>query len=351
MEQESEDNETIIESLESFFNSLNLNDLEKVISIYNADETQQINIENKILSTINNLFQGCSYNIEDVKKFLIIYDGFSSLNQNNFLYRNLVEIAVGINEKEVFDKCFEKIIEFRDQNDLFSNNHLNIITEKFQDLINQLKKFNVNFFDTKEWKLLISKILFYSFYKQIRNNYGQTEESEYITNVLTFLSFLSSKIQTLNIYNNIIQNQIINVNENQQINLNCCQEELLSIITTISDDQISFSLTKELITTIFELFISNNNNTNIKQELQRYCQNIISEGENEHNNRTNMDLFQNYQDNVTQTQDNLCDTCCTCFVSQINSQENSTKTENNTNNPEQDIDFEENKINSYLYER
>ena len=143
MEQESEDNETIIESLESFFNSSNLNDLEKVISIYNADETQQINIENKILSTINNLFQGCSYNIEDVKKFLIIYDGFSSLNQNNFLYRNLVEIAVGINEKEVFDKCFEKIIDFRDQNDLFSNNHLNIITEKFQDLINQLKKFNV----------------------------------------------------------------------------------------------------------------------------------------------------------------------------------------------------------------
>ena len=129
------------------------------------------------------------------------------------------------------------------------------------------------------------------------------------------------------------------------------EEELLSIITTISDDQISFSLTKELITTIFELFISNNNNTNIKQELQRYCQNIISEGENEHNNRTNMDLFQNYQDNVTQTQDNLFDICCTCFVSQTNSQENSTKTENNTNKPEQDIDFEENSSNSYLYER
>ena len=348
MRQESENDRTIVDLVESFFNSSNLNDLEGIISIYEANEIQQTNIENKILFTINYLFQGRSYNIEDVKKFLIIYDKFTSLKKHNFLYRNLVEIAVEINEKEVFDKCFEKILAFGNENSLFSNNHLDVITGKFQVLINKLQTFNINFFNTPEWRLLISKILFYSFYKQIRNNYTQTEESKYITNVLTFLSFLSSKIKIKNIYNNIIQNQIINVNESSQIN---CPEELLSIIETISDDQISFSLTKEFITTIFELFISNNDNTNIKQELQKYCENIISEGENEHNNRTNMDPTQNNMDNVIQDQDNIfvicsqCSPCSpvisskydSCFVSRINGQEDSAKTENNTNyNSEQD---------------
>lgn len=359
MRQESENNTRIVNLLESFFNSSNLNALKEVISIYEADETQQINIEKDVSYTINKLFHGRSYNIEEVKKFLNIYDEFISLKNHNFLYRNLVEIAVGINEKEVFNTYFEKIIDFSDENDLFSNIHLDIITEKFQDLINKLKTFNINFFNTNKWRLLISKILYYSFNKQIRNNYRQTEESEYITYVLTFLSFLSSKIKTLNIYNNIIQNKI-NVNENQQINLNCLQEELLSIIKSISDDQISLSLTKELITLIFELFISNNDNTNIKQELQKYCRNIILEGENEHNNPTNMDFFQNNIDDVIQDQDVFATFCSQnshtvsskhdlCFVSQKNSQENSTQTENNTNNPEQDIECYNSEENDILY--